>query len=136
MARRSFPSPTFDQINVTPLIDTLFFLLIIFMITAPILEYSMSVSPPKMKTSPMKPDEKAKIINIKPNGDILFEKRIVSQQMLLKRLSEIRASFLTKNTKIYLRGDKDLRYGTVIQVMRDIKNAGFEDILLVTEDEK
>jgi len=137
MARRRFPSPAFDQINLTPLIDTVFFLLIIFMITAPILEYSIDVSVPEMTTTkPIEPDKDSKVINIKRNGDIEFEKQIISMQVLLKRLDEIKRGFLTRNAKIYLRGDADLRYGEVIAVMKAIKNAGFEDILLITQDEK
>ena len=72
MARRNFPRSTFDSINVTPLIDTLFFLLIIFMVTAPLLEYTVEVSPPQMNADPMKPDEDSKIVNVKANGDIIF----------------------------------------------------------------
>ena len=136
MARRRFPSVSFDQINVTPLIDTLFFLLIIFMITAPILEYSIDVSPPQMKASEMKPDEKSKVININRKGEIIFEHRTLTLQQLILRLEEMKSSLFSKSSKIYLRGDKDLRYGLVIDVMRAVKKAGFNDILLVTEDEK
>ena len=90
--RRRFQSKSYDEINITPLMDTVFFLLIIFMITAPLLEYSIDVSPPKMNASEMKPDEYSR--------------------------------------------DKDLLYGSVIQVMKDVKNAGFTDISLITEVDK
>ena len=68
MARHRFSNPPFDQINVTPLIDTLFFLLIIFMITAPLLEYSMDVTPPAYNAADIKPDENSKVVNIRKNG--------------------------------------------------------------------
>lgn len=137
MGRRKFPLNSYDQINVTPLIDTLFFLLIIFMITAPLLEYSIDVSPPKMTTaSEIKPDENTKIINIKRNGEILFEKKTVSMNTLLARLSEIKKQDTRNKCMILLRGDSELKYGIVIDVLKTIKNAGFTNINLVTESEK
>lgn len=136
MPRRRFPVTSFDQINVTPLIDTVFFLLIIFMITAPLLEYTIDVSPPKATMAQMKPDDNSKIININKNGEIIFEKKTISLEALISRLHEIKSSILSKNTKFFLRADKDLRYGNVIEVLRVLKNAEFDDVLLVTEDEK
>lgn len=137
MGRRKFPLNSYDQINVTPLIDTLFFLLVIFMITAPLLEYSIDVSPPKMTTaSEIKPDENTKVINIKRNGEILFEKKTVSMNTLLARLSEIKKQDTRNKCMILLRGDSELKYGIVIDVLKTIKNAGFTNINLVTESEK
>lgn len=137
MGRRKFPLNSYDQINVTPLIDTLFFLLVIFMITAPLLEYSIDVSPPKMTTaSEIKPDENTKVINIKRNGEILFEKKTVSMNTLLSRLSEIKKQDTRNKCMILLRGDSELKYGIVIDVLKTIKNAGFTNINLVTESEK
>lgn len=137
MGRRKFPLNSYDQINVTPLIDTLFFLLVIFMITAPLLEYSIDVSPPKMTTaSEIKPDENTKVINIKRNGEILFEKKTVSMNTLLARLSEIKKLDTRNKCMILLRGDSELKYGIVIDVLKTIKNAGFTNINLVTESEK
>ena len=66
--RRSLQVPIYDQINLTNLIDTLFFLLIIFMITAPLLEYSVDVTPPEMNADPIKPDSDSEVINIKADG--------------------------------------------------------------------
>ena len=103
MARRNFPRSTFDSINVTPLIDTLFFLLIIFMVTAPLLEYTVEVSPPQMNADPMKPDEDSKIVNVKANGEIIFERRVVTADELVRMLSAIPK---TGNPKpVFLRAD-------------------------------
>ena len=77
-SRRRFPVTAYDQINLTNLIDTLFFLLIIFMITAPLLEYSVDVTPPEMNADPIKPDTDSKIINVKADGSIVFDRRVVS----------------------------------------------------------
>ena len=134
--RRRFQSKSYDEINITPLMDTVFFLLIIFMITAPLLEYSIDVSPPKMNASEMKPDEYSRVINVKQNGDIEFEKKIMNPARLIARLRELKASPDGGRIKVFLRADKDLLYGSVIQVMKDVKNAGFTDISLITEVDK
>ena len=126
--RRRFQSKSYDEINITPLMDTVFFLLIIFMITAPLLEYSIDVSQPKMNASEMKPDEYSRVINVKKNGDIEFEKKIMNPARLIARLRELKASPDGGRIKVFLRADKDLLYGSVIQVMKDVKNAGFTDI--------
>lgn len=134
--RRRFQSKSYDEINITPLMDTVFFLLIIFMITAPLLEYSIDVSPPKMNASEMKPDEYSRVINVKKNGDIEFEKKIMNPARLIVRLRELKASPDGGRIKVFLRADKELLYGSVIQVMKDVKNAGFTDISLITEVDK
>lgn len=134
--RRRFQSKSYDEINITPLMDTVFFLLIIFMITAPLLEYSIDVSPPKMNASEMKPDEYSRVINVKKNGNIEFEKKIMNPARLIARLRELKASPDGGRIKVFLRADKDLLYGSVIQVMKDVKNAGFTDISLITEVDK
>ena len=134
--RRRFQSKSYDEINISPLMDTVFFLLIIFMITAPLLEYSIDVSPPKMNASEMKPDEYSRVINVKKNGDIEFEKKIMNPARLIARLRELKASPDGGRIKVFLRADKDLLYGSVIQVMKDVKNAGFTDISLITEVDK
>ena len=133
MARRNFPRSTFDSINVTPLIDTLFFLLIIFMVTAPLLEYTVEVSPPQMNADPMKPDEDSKIVNVKANGDIIFERRVVTDRELVRLLAEIPK---TGNPKpVFLRADGDLKFKNVIHVMKLIREGGYPNVLFVTEEE-
>ena len=133
MARRNFPRSTYDSINVTPLIDTLFFLLIIFMVTAPLLEYTVEVSPPQMNAAPMKPDQDSKIVTVKESGEIIFDKKIVTEQELLQILSAIPK---TGNPKpVFLRADGELRYKNVIRVMKIIREGGYPDVLLVMEEE-
>ncbi len=133
-SRRRFPVTAYDQINLTNLIDTLFFLLIIFMITAPLLEYSVDVTPPEMNADPIKPDTDSKIINVKADGSIVFDRRIVSETELQAVLSRIEQES-GRDTAIYLRGDKDLRYGAVMNVMRLVRGAGFRNVNLVMQEE-
>ncbi len=135
--RRRFQSKTYDEINITPLMDTVFFLLIIFMITAPLLEYSIDVSPPKMEAAEIKADDYTKVIHVTKDKTIQFEKRKnISMSELLQRLGELKHSRDSKRYKFYLRADRDLRYGDVVDVFKTIKRAGFADISLVTETEQ
>ena len=133
-ARRRFPVTAYDQINLTNLIDTLFFLLIIFMITAPLLEYSVDVTPPEMNADPIKPDSDSKIVNVKSDGSIVYDREIVSEaelQVILHRIEQQKG----RDTAIFLRGDKDLNYGAVMNVMRIIRGAGFRNVNLVMQEE-
>ena len=135
--RRRFQSKTYDEINITPLMDTVFFLLIIFMITAPLLEYSIDVSPPKRAAAEIKADDYTKVIHVTKDKVIQFErKKNISMQELLARLRELKQDRNSKKYKFFLRADRELRYGDVIDVFKTIKKAGFADISLVTEAEQ
>ncbi len=136
MARKHrFASVAYDQINVTPLIDTLFFLLIIFMITAPLLEYSIDVSPPAMTATKIKPDDNTKTINLTKNGEILFEKKPVAESDLTKQLAALKSAYPNRKFSILLRADGSQKYEKVISVMKAVKKANFKDISLVTSEE-
>ena len=133
-ARRRFPVTAYDQINLTNLIDTLFFLLIIFMITAPLLEYSVDVNPPEMNANQISPDNNAKVVNVKSDGSIVYEKKTISEadlQIVLSRIEQQSG----RETAIFLRGDKNVNYGAVINVMRIIRRSGFRNVNLVMQEE-
>lgn len=132
--RRELSVPVYDQINLTNLIDMLFFLLIIFMITAPLLEYSVDVTPPEMNADPIKPDSDTKIINIRADGTIVYDRKAVTEPELQIVLSRIEQQS-GRETAIFLRGDRDLRYGVVMNVMKLIRAAGFRNVNLVMQEE-
>ena len=132
--RRELAVPVYDQINLTNLIDMLFFLLIIFMITAPLLEYSVDVTPPEMNADPIKPDSDSEVINIKADGTIVYKRDTVTEPELQIVLSRIEQQS-GRETAIFLRGDRDLRYGVVMNVMRLIRAAGFRNVNLVMQEE-
>ena len=133
-ARRRFPVTAYDQINLTNLIDTLFFLLIIFMITAPLLEYSIDVKPPEMNANQISPNQDAKVVNVKSDGSIVYEQKSISEAELQVILSRIEQQS-GRETAIFLRGDKNVNYGAVINVMRIIRKAGFQNVNLVMQEE-
>ena len=124
----------YDQINLTNMIDLLFFLLIIFMITAPLLEYSVDVTPPEMNADPIKPDNDSKIINVKADGSIVYDRSTVTEAELQIVLSRIEQQS-GRDTAIFLRGDQNLRYGVVMNIMRIIRAAGFRNVNLVMQEE-
>ena len=132
--RRELAVPIYDQINLTNLIDMLFFLLIIFMITAPLLEYSVDVTPPEMNADPIKPDSDSEVINIKADGTIVYKRDTVTEPELQIVLSRIEQQS-GRETAIFLRGDRDLRYGVVMNVMKLIRAAGFRNVNLVMQEE-
>ena len=132
--RRRFETKCYDEINITPLMDTVFFLLIIFMITAPLLEYSFDVTPPAMKAGKLKVNEYSKVININKQGQIEFEKKVIPVESLLNRLRDLKRGKNGSRIKLFLRADQELKYGKVITVLRAIRQAGHTDIALVTGD--
>ena len=132
--RRRVQVTVYKEINLTNLIDTLFFLLIIFMITAPLLEYSVDVSPPEMNADPIKPDSDSKIINVKSDGTIVYDRKTVTEAELQVILSRIEQQS-GRDTSIFLRGDRDLSYGAVMNVMKLIRAAGFRNVELVMQEE-
>ncbi len=137
-ARRRFPSNTFDAINVTPLIDTLFFLLIIFMLTAPLLEYSVEVAPPQMNANPINADSNAQVVIVKHDGSLMLNKSDVGRDQLQYKLAMLKQETESAGKPlpvIFLRGDRKREYGDVIDVMRIIRAAGFNNVQLITEEE-
>ena len=133
--RRRTQVKVYNEINLTNLIDTLFFLLIIFMITAPLLESSVDVTPPEMSADPIRPDPDSKVINVKADGSIVYDRRTLTEAELQIVLSDIER-YNGREAAIFLRGDRDLRYGTVMNVMKLIRKAGFRNVNLVMQEEQ
>jgi len=118
-----------DEINMTPLIDLTFLLLIIFMITAPLLEYGVDVSPPEMNAETLD-EEDSQVVNLNNRGEIVFDKNIVTSEELTARLG---ALFLQKkDMTVLVRADGDRPYREVMAVMKAVKNSGISKISLVT----
>jgi len=123
---------TIDEINMTPLMDLTFLLLIIFMIATPLLEYSIDVSPPEMNADKIE-DKPSETINLLANGQINYKGRIVSRDELLMILGNLKTT--APKTVLFLRADGDIPYRKVIELMKEIKNSGFSDISLITTAE-
>ena len=124
---------TIDEINMTPLMDLTFLLLIIFMIATPLLEYSIDVSPPEMNADKIE-DNKSETVNLLVNGQINFRGQIVSRDNLFEILKNLKKT--SPKTILLLRADGDISYRKVIALMKEIKNSGFSNISLITVAEK
>lgn len=118
------------EINVVPLLDTTLFLLIIFMITFPLLECSVDVSPPELTADPIPTDENNKVISLDKNGKITFNKRTITLDELRQELVIIFAR--DKKTPVLIRADGNRKYNEVMEIMKVVKLAGFKNVSLIT----
>ena len=120
-----------SQINVTPFVDVMLVLLIVFMITAPLLTVGISVDLPKTKASQLNSKGDPIIVSIKKNGELFIQERAIDPLQLLPRLKAIASG--NKNLKIYVRGDKNVPYGVVLDTIAKIKSSGFNKVALVAK---
>ena len=122
---------TISQINVTPFVDVMLVLLIVFMITAPLLTVGVSVDLPKTKASQLNSKGDPIVVSIKQNGDLYIQERSIDALNLLPRLKAISEG--NKNLRIYVRGDKNVPYGIVLDTIAKIKRSGFKKVALVAK---
>ena len=120
-----------SQINVTPFVDVMLVLLIVFMITAPLLTVGVSVDLPKTKASQLNSKGDPIVVSIKQNGELFIQEREIDSVQLLPRLRAISSG--NKNLRIYVRGDKNVPYGIVLETISKIKNSGFKKVALVAK---
>ncbi len=120
-----------SDINVTPLVDVMLVLLIIFMVTAPMMMQGVDVSLPQTKARPMKTREDPLVLTVNKKKEIFLE----NHRMELKGLDvKIKKIFENRRDKeILLRADKDVPYGFVIEVVAKVKHAGIDKLGMVTE---
>ncbi len=129
--KRSRKRPMSD-INVTPFVDVMLVLLIVFMVTAPLLTVGIPVELPETKASDTLSDDQAPlVITVQENGVINLQKKVMEADILVARLQAIIVENPT--VEVYVRGDRDVSYGTVIGVMDMIKSAGIAQVKLVTK---
>ena len=122
---------TISQINVTPFVDVMLVLLIVFMITAPLLTVGVSVDLPKTKAAQLNSKGDPIVVSIKQNGDLYIQERSIDALNLLPRLKAISEG--NKNLRIYVRGDKNVPYGIVLDTIAKIKRSGFKKVALVAK---
>ena len=120
-----------SQINVTPFVDVMLVLLIVFMITAPLLTVGVTVDLPKTKASQLSAKGDPIVISIKQNGELFIQERAIDTLQLLPRLEAISSG--NKNLRIYVRGDKNVPYGIVLDTIAKIKSSGFKKVALVAK---
>ncbi len=120
-----------SEINVTPFVDVMLVLLIVFMITAPLLTVGVPVDLPKTKAKSIAESVEPLVITVNAEGVIFIQDTEVELDNLVPRLAAITDN--KADTRIYVRGDKSISYGRVLEVMGTVNVAGFTRVALVAE---
>jgi biopolymer transport protein TolR len=119
-----------SQINVTPLVDVMLVLLVIFMVTAPILQQGVQVNLPQAQAGAIASDEEPLVVSIAPDGRVYLNDNVISLSDLGKKLRAVRQ--INKDKEVYLRADQNVRYGAVMKTVEEIKQAGIVKLGMVT----
>jgi biopolymer transport protein TolR len=122
------------EINVTPLVDVMLVLLIIFMVTAPMMTQGLEVNLPETTAKSLRQKEEPLVISLNKDGEIKLRNVSASPEYLWEQLNAM--SDEEKKNPIYLRADKEVPYGNVVVLMADIKRAGFEKLGMITQPDQ
>ena len=122
------------DINVTPLVDVMLVLLVVFMVTAPLLTVGVPGDLPQTQAPPINEPKEPTVITVNKDGQIFIQEAEVPIDTLVAKLQAITGS--NPDAVLYVRGDKDINYGKVLEVMSLISNAGFHKVSLVAEAPK
>jgi len=123
-----------SEINVTPFVDVMLVLLIVFMVTAPLLTVGVPVDLPKTRAPALGQDKEPLSVTIAKNGKIYLQKEVVTEDQLVPKLQAISQNGYDQ--RIFVRGDQTVDYGRVMVVMGLLSSAGFTHIGLVTDVQK
>mgnify|MGYP001240806473 CR=1 FL=1 len=123
-----------SEINVTPFVDVMLVLLIVFMVTAPLLTVGIPVDLPKVKASALTDQKDPLEITVKLGGEIYLGESKVEVENLIARLNAI--TELNKEARIYVRGDRVVAYGRIMEIMSLVNSAGYIKVALVTQNPK
>lgn len=131
--RRSAYVPM-SEINVTPFVDVMLVLLIVFMVAAPLLTVGVPIELPETRAKPLQGDTEPLTVSVTPEGKIFLQESEVDLDTLAPKLVAIAKSGYDE--RIYVRGDRTVNYGNVMRVMGVLNEAGFRRIGLVTDIER
>jgi biopolymer transport protein TolR len=128
--RRPNNGPVTD-INVAPFVDVMLVLVIIFMVAAPLLNIGVPVDLPKATLKPLNENQDPLVVTVDADGNIFIQEAAVPQEALVARLAALTQA--NPDLRIFVRGDRAINYGRVIQVMGMISQAGFTKVALIAE---
>ena len=132
--RRSRRAGAINEINMTPFIDVMLVLLIIFMVAAPMMTVGVPLDLPQTKAAPLNSDAKPVTLSIRSNGKVFLGDGELSDADIVPRLTATAKGGLDE--RVFVRGDKRVDYGRVAQVMSIVTSAGFKRVALVTEPDQ
>ena len=130
--RRRGGHAVMSEINVTPFVDVMLVLLIIFMVSAPLLTAGVPIDLPQSQAKPLSADENPISITIDPTGKIFLQETEITLEEMVPKLEAISKNGYEE--RIFVRGDRTSNYGAIMQVMGAISAAGYRNIGLVTID--
>jgi biopolymer transport protein TolR len=134
--RRHRRKPVMSEINVTPMVDVMLVLLIIFMVSAPLLTVGVPIDLPQTQAKSLDQDREPLTLSVSLQGKVFLQNSEIPLEELvpkLKAVTDARGGF---DERIYVRGDRKVDYGTVMRVMGRLSSAGFRRVALVTEVEQ
>ena len=120
-----------SEINVTPMVDVMLVLLIIFMVTAPMMTQGLDVDLPETTAKSLRQKEDPLIVTLDKTGKVTLGKIVVGEAMLRQQLEKLYAE--NSEQPIFLKADKNVAYGVVVNIMAEIKAAGFDKLGMITE---
>ena len=128
---RNIKSKLMSEINVTPFVDVMLVLLIIFMVTAPLLTVGVQVDLPESNADSLQSDNEPLEVTINSEGEIFIQETKITLKELVPKLIAITDNRL--DTKIYVRGDEIIDYGRVMKVLGELSGSGFSKVALITK---
>ena len=132
--RRGRRHAAINEINMTPFIDVVLVLLIVFMVAAPMMTVGVPLDLPQSKASPLNSDTKPVTLSIRQSGQVFLGESELSDDTIVPKLTESsKAGF---EERVFVRGDKRVDYGRVAQVMAIVTGGGFKKVALVTEPDQ
>ena len=123
-----------SEINVTPFVDVMLVLLIIFMVTAPLLTVGVQVDLPETSADTLPEESEPLTLTINSKGEVFIQETKIEFDNLIKKILAV--SNNRTDTRIYVRGDKNINYGRVLEVMGTLSGAGFSKVALISEPYK
>ena len=123
-----------SEINVTPFVDVMLVLLIIFMVTAPLLTVGVQVDLPETSADTLPEESEPLTLTINSKGEVFIQETKIEFNNLIKKILAV--SNNRTDTRIYVRGDKTINYGRVLEVMGTLSGAGFSKVALISEPYK
>jgi biopolymer transport protein TolR len=125
-----------SEINVTPMVDVMLVLLIIFMVSAPLLTVGVPIDLPQSQAKSLDQDKEPLTLSVNDKGQVFLQNAEIKVDDLIPKLQAVAQAAGGTDARIYVRGDKKVDYGTMMQVMGRLSSAGFHRVALVTEFEQ
>lgn len=134
--RKSRRRAVMSEINVTPMVDVMLVLLIIFMVSAPLLTVGVPIDLPQTQATSLDQDKEPLTISVNGKGQIYLQNAEIAVDDLVAKLQAVAQARGGSEARVYVRGDRTVDYGTMMKVMGRLSSAGFHRVALVTEFEQ